>query len=169
MLLQTNSYLVPKEKRTEHARLVKRFQALMAKLGCDDFQIYEQAGANWSTDAPAGRFVQILRFRDRDHQKSIRDAEAADAGAQSLVREFCELINFGYQHERGLALTAFYIQMGTSPGPAGKQPVNGTMPVPQGLETNGAAHGPLSDLEPAGPFRNAGAAPVRSAANDPDD
>ena len=110
MLLQTNSYIVPKDKRTEHARLIKRFKQVMNRLGCDDFEVYEQAGPNWSNEV-GGRFVQIMRFRDRDQQKAIRAAEQSDAVAQELVREFCELMNFGYQHQQGLATTAYYMGM----------------------------------------------------------
>lgn len=110
MLLQTNSYIVPKDKRTEHARLIKRFKQVMNRLGCEDFEVYEQAGPNWSNEV-GGRFVQIMRFRDRDQQKAIRAAEQSDAVAQELVREFCELMNFGYQHQQGLATTAYYMGM----------------------------------------------------------
>jgi hypothetical protein len=120
MLLQTNSYIVPKDKRTEHARLIKRFKQVMNRLGCDDFEVYEQAGPNWSTEV-GGRFVQIMRFRDRDHQKAIRAAEQSDAVAQELVREFCELMNFGYQHQQGLATTAYY--MGMAAGDQKRLPV----------------------------------------------
>jgi len=113
MLLQTNSYIVPKDKRTEHARLVKKFRQVMSRLGCDDFEVHEQAGPDWSTEV-GGRFVQIMKFRDRDHQKLIRDAEQSDPVAQEMVREFCELINFPYQHAQGLATTAFYLGVITS-------------------------------------------------------
>lgn len=108
MLLQTNSYIVPKDKRTEHARLMKRFKQVMNRLGCEDFEIYEQAGPNWSTEV-GGRFVQIMRFRDRAHQQQIKTAEQSDQVAQDLVREFCELLNFGYQYQQGLATTAYYL------------------------------------------------------------
>lgn len=107
MLLQTNSYIVPKDKRTEHARLIKRFRSVMTRLGCESFDCYEQAGPDWSGEV-GGRFVQIMKFRNREHQLAIRAAEQADAGAQDLVREFCELINFSYQHQQGLATTAYY-------------------------------------------------------------
>ncbi|MFT3788012.1 MAG: hypothetical protein QM770_17880 [Tepidisphaeraceae bacterium] len=119
MLLQTNSYIVPKDKRTEHARLVKQFKQVMSRLGCDDFEVYEQAGPNWSTEV-GGRFVQIMKFRDREHQRSIREAEQSDAVAQELVREFIELINFPYQHQQGLATTAFYIGVVTAGDSRGK-------------------------------------------------
>lgn len=113
MLLQTNSYIVPKDKRTEHARLIKRFKQVMNRLGCDDFEVYEQAGPNWSTEV-GGRFVQIMRFRDRDHQKAVKAAESSDQIAQDLVREFCELMNFGYQFQQGLATTAYYLSVNSA-------------------------------------------------------
>lgn len=107
MLLQTNSYIVPKEKRTEHARLIKRFRALMHRLGCEDFDVCEQTGPNWVVET-GGRFVQLMRFRDEAHQKAVRDAEQSDPSAQDLVREFCELVDYSYQQQQGLATTAFY-------------------------------------------------------------
>ncbi len=131
MLLQTNSYIVPKDKRTEHARLVKRFRQVMSKLGCDDFEVYEQAGPNWTTEG-VGRFVQIMKFKDRKHQVAIREAEQADPSAQELVREFCELINFPYQHQQGLATTAFYV--GVVSGAPGKRLAGDARDVP-GVET----------------------------------
>ena len=67
MLLQTNSYIVPKEKRVEHARLLRRFRQALARVGCDHFEVYEQVGSNW-TGETTGRFVQIMRFRDKQHQ-----------------------------------------------------------------------------------------------------
>jgi len=70
MLLQTNSYVVPKEKRTEHARLLARFRQTLGRLGCDYFEVYEQTGVNWSSAEGSGRFVQIMRFRDRSHQRA---------------------------------------------------------------------------------------------------
>lgn len=114
MLLQTNSYFVPKEKRTEHARLIKRFRALMTKLGCDDFDVCEQTGPNWSTEV-GGRFVQIMRFRDEAHQKTVRETEQSDPSAQDLVREFCELIDYGYQQQQGMATTAYYRSLSSPP------------------------------------------------------
>lgn len=125
MLLQTNSYFVPKDKRTEHARLVKRFGALMNRLGCA-FETYEQAGPNWSNEV-GGRFVQIMKFRDETHQKAVRDAEQSDAGAQDLVREFCELIDYARQTQQGMATTAYYKGVGTPVGPSARsaQPLGG--------------------------------------------
>lgn len=107
MLLQTNSYIVPKEKRAEHARLIRRFRQTLARLGCDSFEIYEQVGHNWSS-GETGRFVQIMRFRDRRHQLAVQGAERTDATAQALIAEFCELINFPYQQQQGLFAVGFY-------------------------------------------------------------
>src|ERR1700683_348324 len=108
MLLQTNSYIVPRDKRMEHDRLLRRFRQTLMRLGCDHFEVYEQVGANWNTGETTGRFVQILRFRDRKHQLGVQAAERTDPVAQALVREFCELINFPYQQQQGLFAIGFY-------------------------------------------------------------
>lgn len=108
MLLQTNSYAVPKEKRSDHARLLARFKQTLARLGCDHFESYEQVGANWSGSEPTGRFVQIMRFRDRKHQQQVHAAERSDPGAQSLIKEFCELIDFPQQQQQGTFAVGFY-------------------------------------------------------------
>src|SRR6185437_5728699 len=108
MLLQTNSYIVPKERRAEHARLIRRFRQALARIGCDQFEVYEQVGANWSPGGANGRYVQIMRFRDRQHQQAVQAAERGDPGAQAIIAEFCELINFPYQHQHGYFATGFY-------------------------------------------------------------
>ena len=108
MLLQTNSYIVPKDKRAEHARLLRRFRAALAKLGCDSFEVYEQVGANWNTGEPTGRYVQIMRFRDRRHQVAVQQAERNDPASQAIIAEFCQLINFPYQQQQGLFAVGFY-------------------------------------------------------------
>src|SRR4051812_40636977 len=108
MLLQTNSYLVPREKRVEHSRLLGRFRQTLARLGCTHFEAYEQVGSNWSPTESTGRFVQIMRFRDRKHQLAVQAAERNDPSAQALIREFCELINFSYQQQQGLFAVGFY-------------------------------------------------------------
>lgn len=108
MLLQTNSYVVPKEKRSEHARLVRKFRQTLNRLGCDHFEAYEQVGSNWTGGETSGRFVQIMRFRDRKHQLAVQAAERNDAAAQQLIAEFCELINFPYQQQQGLFAVGFY-------------------------------------------------------------
>lgn len=108
MLLQTNSYIVPKEKRAEHARLMRRFRQVMNKLGCDNFEVYEQVGANWGTGQTSGRFVQIMRFRDRKHQMAVQNAERSDPAAQELIAEFCELVNYPLQQQQGYFAVGFY-------------------------------------------------------------
>lgn len=108
MLLQTNSYIVPREKRSEHARLLRKFRHTLLRLGCDHFEVYEQVGANWSGNEATGRFVQIMRFRDRKHQQQIQAAERQDPVAQQLIAEFCALINFPYQQQQGLFAVGFY-------------------------------------------------------------
>jgi hypothetical protein len=108
MLLQTNAYFVPPEKRTEHSRLVQRFRHCLARLGCDQFECYEQAGPNWSTGESKNRFIQLMRFRDRKHQQQVQAAERNDPQAQALIKEFCELINFPYQQQQGYFAVGFY-------------------------------------------------------------
>src|SRR5687767_2227730 len=119
MLLQTNSYIVPKDKRSEHARLLRRFRQTLGRLGCDHFEVFEQVGANWSTGEPTGRYVQIMRFRDRKHQQQVQAAERADPAAQTLINEFCQLINFSYQQQQGLFATGFYSSV-MPVGPGGR-------------------------------------------------
>ena len=108
MLLQTNSYHVPKEKRAEHARLLARFRQTLARLGCDHFEAYEQVGANWAGGESTGRFVQIMRFRDRKHQQQVQQAERTDPAAQTLIKEFCDLIEFPNQQQEGQFAVGFY-------------------------------------------------------------
>lgn len=108
MLLQTNSYIVPKEKRSEHARLMRRFKQVLGKLGCDMFEIYEQVGPNWNGTDTSGRYVQIMRFRDRKHQVAVQNAERNDPNAQALIAEFCDLVNFPYQQQQGFFAVGFY-------------------------------------------------------------
>ncbi len=108
MLLQTNSYIVPRDKRAEHARLLRRFRQTLLRLGCDHFEVYEQVGPNWSSADSSGRFVQIMRFRDRKHQMAVQGAERSDAAAQALLKEFCDLINLPYQQQQGLFAVGYY-------------------------------------------------------------
>jgi hypothetical protein len=108
MLLQTNSYIVPKEKRGEHARLMRRFRQILNRIGCDNFEVYEQVGANWGNSTASGRFVQIMRFRDRKHQLAVQAAERTDPTAQELIAEFCELVNYPYQQQNGFFAVGFY-------------------------------------------------------------
>jgi hypothetical protein len=108
MLLQTNSYIVPKERRAEHARLMRRFRQILNNLGCDNFEVYEQVGANWSNTETSGRFVQIMRFRDRKHQLAVQNAERSDPAAQQLIAEFVELVNYPYQQQQGQFAVGFY-------------------------------------------------------------
>jgi len=108
MLLQTNSYIVPKEKRAEHARLMRRFRQVLNGLGCDDFEIFEQVGANWSGGETSGRFVQIMRFRDRKHQLAVQNAERGDPAAQQLIAEFCALVDYPTQQQQRQFAVGFY-------------------------------------------------------------
>jgi hypothetical protein len=123
MLLQTNSYIVPKDKRSEHARLLRKFRATLQRLGCDHFEVYEQVGANWAGGEATGRFVQIMRFRDRQHQQQIQQGEKTDPDAQRLIQDFCALINFPYQQQQGLFAVGFYTSaIPVAPPPPSRAP-----------------------------------------------
>lgn len=148
MLLQTNSYIVPKDKRAEHARLVRRFRQTLARLGCDHFEVYEQVGANWGSGETTGRYVQIMRFRDRKHQLSVQAAERNDPGAQALIQEFCELINFPYQQQQGLFAVGFYqsvLPVSTRHAPSGP-----SAPEPEAHADEESPAEEVSDEAPAG-------------------
>ena len=116
MLLQTNSYVVPKEKQAEHTRLMRRFRQTMARLGCDAFDVFEQVGPVWSPLKTGGRFIQMIRFRDRKHHQQVQAAERGDAAAQQLIKDFCNLIDFPYQQEQGLFASGFYTGVLTPTG-----------------------------------------------------
>jgi hypothetical protein len=147
MLLQTNSYLVPREKRVEHARLLARFRQTLARLGCTHFEAYEQVGSNWSPTESTGRFVQIMRFRDRKHQLAVQAAERNDPSAQALIREFCELINFSYQQQQGLFAVGFYA--GAIPMTAKATETTESTPEPPYAEAPGPAVSEATAQPPA--------------------
>jgi hypothetical protein len=132
MLLQTNSYIVPKDRRAEHARLVKRFKQTLARLGCDHYEVYEQVPHNWGSGETSGRFVQLMRFRDRRHQLAVQEKEKTDPGAQALIKEFCELINFPYQQQQGLFAVGYYMGVeGASGSPPAEQPAANEPQTPE--------------------------------------
>lgn len=122
MLLQTNSYVVPKEKRAEHARLLQRFRQTLNRLGCEHFEAYEQVAANWSAGETQGRFVQLMRFRDKKHQQQVQNAEQTDPAAQALIKEFCDLIDFPRQQQQGLFAVGFYQGIMALSGPLRQPP-----------------------------------------------
>ena len=134
MLLQTNSYVVHKDRRAEHTRLLRRFRQVMARLGCEHFEVYEQTGPNWTGSESTGRFVHIMRFRDKKQQLMVQEAERADPAAQQLIAEFCELINFPFQQQQGLFASGFY----TSVLPVGPM-VGGPVDLPNGQPDTQAA------------------------------
>lgn len=114
MLMQTNSYIVPSDKRVEHAHLMRRFRQALLRIGCDQFEVYEQVGAEFGRLRENSRFVQILRFRDRKHHESVQAAERKDPAAQDLIREFCELVDLEYQRGQSLFAVGFYSSILTS-------------------------------------------------------
>ena len=107
MLLQTNSYIVPEEKREEHARLMRRFKQVLLKLGCEQFDVYEQTAPGW-VPGESGRCVQLMRFADRKQQHHVQQLERTDPAAQAVVAEFCALLNIASQQEQGTFAAGFY-------------------------------------------------------------
>ena len=102
MLLQTNRYLVPPAKLERHAELVGRFAPVMRRLGCATFGVWEELGPEWAEpEQGPRRFVQMMGFRDRAHQRAVRAAEAADPEAQELIAAFCRLVDYPRQAAQG--------------------------------------------------------------------
>ena len=92
--------------------MLRRFRQTLLRLGCDHFEAYEQVGPNWSHGESTGRYVQIMRFKDRKHQLAVQAAERQDPTARALIfTEFCDLINFTYQQQQGLFAVGFYTSM----------------------------------------------------------
>ena len=118
MLLQTNSYVVPKDRQAEHKRLMRRFRQTLTRLGCEEFEVYEQSGPNWSGPSTGDRFVQMMRFKDRKQHAALQAAERNDPEAQQLIAEFCELVNFQYQQQQGFFAVGFYSGVLPPPGPS---------------------------------------------------
>jgi hypothetical protein len=163
MLLQTNSYIVPKDKRAEHARLMRRFRQVLAKLGCDMFEVYEQVGTNWGSGGESnGRYVQIMRFRDRKHQVAVQSAERNDPNAQQLIAEFCELVNFPYQQQQGFFAVGFY----TSVLPVAPARVRGAGEAPVADESEPAGEETAAAPEHAAPIAPPPPPPPPFAADD---
>ena len=150
MLLQTNSYIVPKDKRAEHARLLQRFRQCLARLGCEHFEAYEQVGANWSGNETTGRFVQLMRFKDRKQQQAVQAAERTDPAAQALIKEFCELINFPYQQQQGFFAVGFY---------QGIMALNSPLRPPPSLETESPSQSAPASQPPPFPEMNDNGSP----------
>lgn len=168
MLLQTNSYVVPKERRAEHARLMRRFRHALSRIGCEHFEVYEQVGPNWGPIKAGGRFVQLLRFRDRQHQLAVQNAERHDPAAQDVIRQFCEMVNLPYQQEKGLFAIGFYNGVITTDPmgiwqeaqDAGGIPVEPVEPTePPAAHGDGNGHGNPPAAQPAETPLRAEAAP----------
>ena len=133
MLLQTNSYIVPPEKKAAHNNLMKRFRQVLVRIGCDHFEVFEQVGANWAGADASGRFVQIMKFRDLKHCLGVQAAERQDPAAQSLVKEFCDLINLPYQTEQGLFAHGYYQSVTDPVRPQGAPPADAVPPPGEGV------------------------------------
>jgi len=172
MLLQTNSYVVPRDKRTEHARILRRFRQALIRLGCDHFEVFEQVGANWNGADTTGRFVQIMRFRDRKHQMAVQAAERNDPTSQALLREFCELINVSYQQQQGLFAVGYYNSFLRMPAqPQGAAPAESTTAQPDQDNQSDPADSPtgVDSMSQPAEEPTADAPPVPAADLHPED
>jgi hypothetical protein len=152
MLLQTNSYIVPKDRRSEHTRLLRKFRQTLTRLGCENFEVYEQVGAQWAAGEATGRFVQIMRFRDRAQQLEVQEAEKRDPIAQQLIQEFCALINFPYQQQQGLFAVGFYtsaLPVAPARAQASPRPSAQTAAVSGVVPPQGQAEEPVAELSEA--------------------
>jgi hypothetical protein len=108
MLLQTHAYTVPRDRREQHARLMKRLQDAMRRLG-GHFEVYEQVGPGFDLSPdPTGRFVQVMRFKDRRHLAQVQQAERNDAVCQALLIEFCQLVDYSGQLQGGSFVPGYY-------------------------------------------------------------
>jgi hypothetical protein len=132
MLLQTNSYVVPKDKREEHERLIRRIRQAMLRIGCDQFEVYEQVGGNWAP-IKGGRFIQLMRFRDRQHHHEIQEAEKNDPSLQQLINDFMEMIDLPSQQEQGLFAMGHYSRVSATPSSEISQVEQGPNGVPAQL------------------------------------
>ena len=139
MLLQTNSYVVPRDKREEHERLIRRIRQAMLRIGCEQFEVYEQVGANWAAQK-GGRFIQIMRFRDRQHHREIQEAEKSDPGVQQLISQFMELVDLPEQQVQGSFVMGYFSRVA-----GGAEMQGGSAPVTQ--QRPGEHVGPVRELE----------------------
>ena len=138
MLLQTNSYVVPSDKRAEHDRLIRRIRQALLRIGCDQFEVYEQVGANWACIKGGGRFIQIMRFHDRQHYHEIQEAEKNDPSIQQLINEFMELIDLPAQQAQGMFAMGHYSRISA-------------MPPQEAAQVEQPRSAPASDLTPGEP------------------
>ena len=140
MLLQTNSYLVPAEKRDDHLALMTRFAQILHRLGCERFEVVEQMGPEW-TPGEVGRCVQLMQFRDRQHRQQVQQAEQSDPDAQAVISEFVALLDIPYQQDQGYFATGYYESI--LPGVAAEHaPLHHTPPHRVGEAPPPATHGP---------------------------
>ena len=140
MLLQTNSYVVPRDKREEHERLIRRIRQAMLRIGCDQFEVFEEVGANWAAMKGGERFIQVMRFRDRQHHREIQEAEKSDPGVQQLISQFMELVDLPEQQVQGSFVMGYFSRVA-----GGAEMQGGSAPVTQ--QRPGEHVGPVRELE----------------------
>lgn len=108
MLLQTHAYVVPRDRRDQHARLMRRLQDAMRRIGAS-FEVFEQVGPGFAaSDEGSGRYVQVMRFRDRRHLQAVQTAEKTDPAVQALIIEFCSLVDYQGQLATGTFMPGYY-------------------------------------------------------------
>jgi hypothetical protein len=157
MLMQTNSYVVPSNKRQEHERIIRRIRQALLRVGCDQFEVYEQVGGNWAPLKGGGvRFIQIMRFHDRQHHHQIQEAEKNDPAVQQLIGEFMELIDLPEQQAQGQFAMGHYSRISAAtpqelaqmqPAPIQQTPMPPRSDLPPG-ELPSDDMGLVRDLDP---------------------
>ena len=112
MLLQTNSYLVPRDRLAAHDELMARFRRCFERLGvrAGQFEVYRQTSDDFAEDRsiPAVRCVQMMRFATTDEHEQVRNREFDDPEAQSLIIELSRLVDLPAQQRSGHFGGGFY-------------------------------------------------------------
>ena len=102
MLLQTNSYIVPADRRADHARLIRKFRQALSRIGCDQFEVYEQVGPNWSPGAMREICPESCAFATASINKPCRRLKETIQDRSKSSPNFATLINFPYQQQARL-------------------------------------------------------------------
>ncbi|MEM7808642.1 MAG: hypothetical protein AAF561_11060 [Planctomycetota bacterium] len=128
MLLQTNSYLVPRHRLREHDDLMRQFVACFRRLGVADgaFEVFQSLDHEYRQhdNQPHQRITQILRFRDHDQQQAVHRAEASDPEAAELVEKLRRLVDLDEQAARKQFTSNYYGQIILTGSPQASAPAN---------------------------------------------
>lgn len=83
-------------------------QDAMRRIGAN-VEVYEQVGPAFSpAEEATGRYVQVIRFRDRRHLVAVQAAEKSDPVLQSIIAEFVVLVDLAGQQAAGTYLPGYY-------------------------------------------------------------